>query len=140
VRKRGCVLSSPGLPSQSATEVSPGEEAAQPQTRPAQRLRRNDKASRKNIPRAKARVNRTNRHQDRQILDAALGSTDDAAEDQVEQRLLGARRKIWRKSPDEPLGDVQARTNRATKWRAQSGASDAGQPYTALFGVARNAA
>jgi hypothetical protein len=36
----------------------------------------NDKASRKNIPRAKARVNRAHRSMDRQILDNALGTPD----------------------------------------------------------------
>jgi hypothetical protein len=66
----------------------------------------NDKASRKNIPRAKGNVNRANRHQDQQILGGAVGVPDEALDDAVEQAVLGRRRKIWRKIADEPLGEV----------------------------------
>lgn len=69
----------------------------------------NDKASRKNIPRAKSRVNRANRHTDRQILDTTLGAPDGDLDDAAEQRLVGRRRKSWRKWPDKPLGEVLAR-------------------------------
>lgn len=69
----------------------------------------NDKASRKNVPRAKARVNRANRHQDHQALDKALGTPNEDLEDAAEQSLLGRRRKVWRKSPDESLGDFLKR-------------------------------
>jgi hypothetical protein len=69
----------------------------------------NDKASRKNIPRAKARVNRANRHLDRQILDQGLGAPDESVDDAVEQRVIGRRRKFGRKWPDRPLGEVLAR-------------------------------
>jgi hypothetical protein len=64
----------------------------------------NDKASRKNIPRAKARVNRVNRRLDTMALAGAIGEPDDVIDDEVEQTLLGRRRKVWRKWPDEPLG------------------------------------
>lgn len=47
------------------------------------------KASRKNIPRAKSRVNRANRHTDRQILDTTLGAPDADLDDAAEQRLAG---------------------------------------------------
>jgi len=69
----------------------------------------NDKASRKNIPRAKARVNRANRHQDQRILDVAVGVPDQELDDDVEQKLLGRRRKVWRKWPDQPLGKLLAK-------------------------------
>jgi hypothetical protein len=74
----------------------------------------NDKASRKNIPRAKARVNRANRHQDRQTLDSAVGAPEDERDDAVEQALLGRRRKVWRKWADEPLGELLARRRSRT--------------------------
>ena len=54
----------------------------------------NDKASRKNIPRAKSRVNRANRHTDRQVLDTALGVPDPELDDAAEQRTIGRRRKF----------------------------------------------
>jgi hypothetical protein len=74
----------------------------------------NDKASRKRIPRAKAQVNRANRHRDQQIIQKALGEPDDTLDDEIEQKVLGRRRKSWRKWPDEPLGDVlRSRRERA---------------------------
>lgn len=69
----------------------------------------NAKASRKAIPLAKARVNRANRHLDRQLLDDALGATDPSTEDRVDDRVLGRRRKVWRKQADSPLGEVLSR-------------------------------
>ena len=69
----------------------------------------NDKASRKAIPRRKASVNRANRHQDQQALDKVLGIPDEKLDDAAEQRVLGRRRKKWRKWPDEPLGEVLKR-------------------------------
>lgn len=69
----------------------------------------NAKASRKGIPLAKARVNRANRHLDRQLLDGALGATDESTEAQIEEVVNGRRRKVWRKQADEPLGEVLAR-------------------------------
>jgi hypothetical protein len=43
----------------------------------------NDKASRKNIPRAKARVNRVNRRLDTMALAGAIGEPDDVIDDEV---------------------------------------------------------
>lgn len=69
----------------------------------------NDKASRKNVPRTKARVNRANRHVDQRILDGAVGVPDEELENAIEQDLLGRRRKVWRKWPDQPLGKMLAK-------------------------------
>lgn len=66
----------------------------------------NDKASRKAIPRRKAAVNRANRRGDSTALAGAVGTPDDEVGDAVEQRLLGRRRKVWRKWPDQPLGEA----------------------------------
>lgn len=69
----------------------------------------NDKASRKNIPRTKSRVNRANRHQDAVTLTGVIGVPDAIVEDAIEQKVLGRRRKAWRKWPDQPLGKVLAK-------------------------------
>lgn len=69
----------------------------------------NDKASRKNIPRAKAKVNRANRRADTVALTDALGPPDNEVEAVVEDAVQGRRRKVWRKWPDEPLGRQLAR-------------------------------
>ena len=71
----------------------------------------NDKASRKNIPRAKARVNRANRHADTVALGDALGVPDDELDASAQDGVEGRRRKVWRKWPDEPLGRRLARTD-----------------------------
>lgn len=69
----------------------------------------NDKASRKNIPRAKARVNRANRRADSVAFGDVLGSPDEALDTAVADGVEGRRRKVWRKRPDEPLGHKLAR-------------------------------
>lgn len=66
----------------------------------------NDKASRKNIPRAKSQVNRANRRLDTTALAAGVGAPDAVVDDAVEQKVLGRRRKVWRKWPDKRLGKV----------------------------------
>lgn len=65
----------------------------------------NDKASRKNLPRKRARVHRANRHRAHQILLGATVSTDTATADAVEQKLSGRRPRTFRKSPDLALGE-----------------------------------
>jgi hypothetical protein len=65
-----------------------------------------DKASRKAIPRRKAGVNRANRRLDSTSLAAAVGTPVDEVDEAIEQRLLGRRRKVWRKWPDQRLGKV----------------------------------
>lgn len=74
----------------------------------------NDKASRKGVPLAKARVNRANRHLDKQLMDGATGVADPQAGSEVEDRVRGRRRKVWRKDPDQPLGEVLARKDKRT--------------------------
>lgn len=69
----------------------------------------NDKASRKNIPRAKARVNRANRRGDTVALAGATGVPDETLDAAVEDAVQGRRRKVWRKVPDESLGRRLAR-------------------------------
>ena len=66
----------------------------------------NDKASRTAIPRRKASVNRANRRGDSTALAGAVGVPDEAVDAEIEQRLLGRRRKVWRKWPDQPLGEA----------------------------------
>ena len=69
----------------------------------------NDKASRKNIPRAKARVNRANRRGDSVALAGAKGVPDETLDAAAEDAVEGRRRKVWRKVPDESLGRKLAR-------------------------------
>ncbi|HRA46035.1 MAG TPA: hypothetical protein PKX29_13170 [Phycicoccus sp.] len=74
----------------------------------------NDKASRKGIPLAKARVNRANRRQDAQLLGSATGAADLATGASVDDRVKGRRRKVWRKQPDSLLSEVLARKGKRT--------------------------
>jgi len=69
----------------------------------------NDKASRKNIPTAKARVNRANRRADSVALSGAIGVPDETLDAATEDAVQGRRRKVWRKMPDESLGRRLAR-------------------------------
>ncbi|GAA3814956.1 hypothetical protein GCM10022273_27030 [Cellulomonas soli] len=69
----------------------------------------NDKASRKAIPAAKARVNRANRRADTVALTESLGAPDEDVAAASEDAVEGRRRKVWRKWPDEPLGKMLAR-------------------------------
>ncbi|MFG1790466.1 hypothetical protein [Nocardia sp. NPDC049149] len=64
----------------------------------------NDKASRKNLPRKRARVHRANRHQAHTDLHGAIGPVDAEASDAAEVRLRGRRPKSFYKRPDVPLG------------------------------------
>lgn len=66
----------------------------------------NDKASRKAIPLAKAKVNRANRRGDAVSLTGAIGEPDTTIEAEVEDAVEGRRRKAWRKWPDQRLGKV----------------------------------
>ncbi|WP_332645187.1 hypothetical protein [Aeromicrobium sp.] len=68
----------------------------------------NDKASRKSIPRAKSKVNRANRRAESVALHGAIGPPDDAVDEAVEQKVLGKKRKVWRKWPDQRLGNYLA--------------------------------
>lgn len=65
----------------------------------------NAKASRKNLPRAKAFARRANRARDSRLLRSATGVPDDVCAEAVELRLLGRRREVKRKWADTPLGE-----------------------------------
>ncbi|MEU7142104.1 hypothetical protein ABZ942_21830 [Nocardia sp. NPDC046473] len=65
----------------------------------------NDKASRKNLPRKRARVHRANRHRAHADLQGATGPVDAELSDAAEVRLRGRRPKLFRKHPDVPLAD-----------------------------------
>ena len=86
----------------------------------------NDKASRKNLPRTRARVHRANRHRAHQILLGATVSTDTAIDtataDAVEQKLSDRRPHTFRKSPDLALGE-HVRWKRARRAAQPSAAS-----------------
>jgi hypothetical protein len=69
----------------------------------------NDKASRKSIPRNKSRVNRANRHLDRQALLPSTGIRQPETEDGADERLHRRPRKGWRKSADETLRQAVGR-------------------------------
>jgi hypothetical protein len=70
----------------------------------------NNKASRKSIPLAKARINRANRHlQDALLSQAVNAKTEDEltlTEIEVKSAKGGEQ---WTKCPDEPLGVVLAK-------------------------------
>jgi hypothetical protein len=79
----------------------------------------NAKSSRKNIPRAKARVRRAERRVVRQALGESAGGADaEAAETTVANSRL-QRLEGFKKSPDIPLGDYLAR-KRARKKKQES--------------------
>lgn len=61
-------------------------------------------AARRAIPAAKARVNRAHRRTDTVALGRAAGVPDSRAAEAAEFVVLGRRRKVWRKLPDQALG------------------------------------
>jgi len=70
--------------------------------------RGNNKASRKLIPRAKARANRSERHSKDRLLSTAVVSMEQDELSMVELKVKTTKPRHWRKSPDEPLGKVLA--------------------------------
>ncbi len=60
----------------------------------------NSKASRKGIPLAKARANRTERHTQEHILATAVGVEDSDALAAAENLVRSTEPRYWRKSPD----------------------------------------
>jgi hypothetical protein len=68
-----------------------------------------DKGSRRIIPGHKRRVNRANRHHDRQALHGSTGIRGPGTDDIAEERLHARRRKTWRKYPDETLREAVKR-------------------------------
>jgi hypothetical protein len=69
----------------------------------------NNKSSRKNIPLAKARANRTERHKQDQVLTRAVGVESSDTLDAVENLVRGTEPRYWRKGSDTPLGEVLER-------------------------------
>lgn len=67
----------------------------------------NDKAARKIIPLRKAKEIRRNRHKNNQAL-AGIENLEEAAANLVESSALQDVHRVrgWRKSPDDPLGEV----------------------------------
>ena len=65
----------------------------------------NDKSSRKNIPRARARKQRAYRHKVAQALHVVPGVAVPRELEQIETNVSSLRRRTWKKVPDEPLGE-----------------------------------
>lgn len=82
----------------------------------------NSKAARKNIPRAKARDRRAVRHATHQALHAAERLVEEKAVEKAENTVVKAvrdRKAVgFRKTPDEPLGEVVAEKQKARRVRA----------------------
>lgn len=69
----------------------------------------NSKASRKSIPLAKARANRSERHaQDHLLAQTGAGNSEEQLV-AVEVQVRSTKPRQWRKSPDEALGVVLAK-------------------------------
>jgi len=68
-----------------------------------------DKAARKLIPKAKALDIRSERHAQDLALAQALRSNGEDALIAVEVNVRSTKLRQWRKSPDEPLGQVLAK-------------------------------
>jgi predicted RNase H-like HicB family nuclease len=65
----------------------------------------NDKASRKNIPLRKAKVNRAYRKKVNQVLQKVSGDVDLEKADLLESEARSIKRDNWKKSSDMPLGE-----------------------------------
>ena len=68
----------------------------------------NDKASRKNLPRKRARLHRANRHRAHQYLVDATGPADTERAEAAEDRFRGKREGKFRKQPDITLAEYVA--------------------------------
>ncbi|WP_402720903.1 hypothetical protein [Janthinobacterium rivuli] len=66
----------------------------------------NSKASRKSIPLAKARANRSERHTQNHVLAIAVGVENGDALAAVENLVRSTEPRDWRKFPDTSLGEV----------------------------------
>lgn len=66
-------------------------------------------AARKAIPLNKARRNRSNRRHQNQQLRYVGPAPDEPLADELESRMLRRAPRVWKKSPDAPLGEVVAR-------------------------------
>ena len=76
----------------------------------------NQKSSRKNIPRSKQLSHQDERRSVRQVLIATQGRVADEVADEAQSQALGKGRikklRAFRKSPDQPLGEVIKRRSR----------------------------
>jgi hypothetical protein len=63
----------------------------------------NDKATRKNLPRKKARINRAFRHEVHQGLRVDGAPVEKLALEELDQEVGAVRRKKFKKQPDLPL-------------------------------------
>jgi hypothetical protein len=90
----------------------------------------NSKASRKNIPKARAHTHRAFRKKVRQALREELGAVSPEQLEEQETAATSVRRKQWKKVPDIPLaqhiiGQVRRRKSRENKKVLQDRASKA---------------
>lgn len=69
----------------------------------------NDKASRKNIPLRKAKVNRGYRRKTNQVLHEINHEVDLEKAELAESETRNVKREFWKKCADEPLGKVLER-------------------------------
>lgn len=69
----------------------------------------NSKASRKGIPLSKARDIRAERHEQDHVLTQALRVEELDQLDAIENQVRSSKPRQWRKSPDQPLGQVLVR-------------------------------
>jgi len=77
-----------------------------------------DKGSRKAIPRRKREAVRAYRRATKEPLSMKRSTIDRDAAEAVELRVLGVRRRGWRKFPDIPLGEYIKRQEAARRSRA----------------------
>jgi len=68
----------------------------------------NSKSSRKNIPLSKAQANRSERHAQDQALSQVVTSATDDDLILAEMKAKTTAPRQWKKTPDEPLGEVLA--------------------------------
>nr|AIA13733.1 hypothetical protein [uncultured bacterium]AIA14923.1 hypothetical protein [uncultured bacterium] len=66
----------------------------------------NDKASRKNIPLQRAKSHRAYRKKVSEAVHAVLSAGDEEQRELEESRALSVKKPDWKKSPDEPLGEI----------------------------------
>jgi hypothetical protein len=69
----------------------------------------NSKASRKGIPLAKARANRSERHAQDRLLSTTLTARTEDEMTTAELEVKGSEPRKWKKDPDTPLGQYLLR-------------------------------
>jgi hypothetical protein len=84
----------------------------------------NSKASRKGIPLSKARGIRSERHAQDHKLAQVVRTVDPEQLDALENQVRSTKPRHWRKSADDPLGEVLASRKSGRAVRASVKASD----------------